>query len=212
MIIAYPTDEKPLELKDCYIYPSRIVYKNQTILYEEINHIKISSIDQNTLLGVVDIGTTARKSDLEVFLTNTSIKFKANKVSLFNSNSKVSALRNAARYLLKRTFDIRFKKHKELLQKDGYFEYDGTKFYSDGTIVTRKNNSLHLQNCSLKDFPGCVRIENSEDNKIKKIGRNLIDKYPNTNFYKNLIHGELTIKTDIDQDIFYPMLRFMYEQ
>lgn len=114
------------------------------------------------------------------------VTISANTLAL--ESRKVMDIYSAFLYARHMSFSSRYNGYVELLNKNGYFEYDGTKFHTDGTIE-RSEIKCNIRNGRLLKSPFQLDF-------VIKPGK-LFDK-------------KIAINTHWDSDVFYELIRRLY--
>lgn len=97
-------------------------------------------------------------------------------------------------YLAKKTFEKRISTYIHQIEKQGYFEYTGDKFYPHSKVVHRKTE-FSLENTNFYRKPGYLGLKL---------------KFSNLTGWIKSTFTEIEIHTDTDTDVFYTLLdRYM---
>jgi len=209
--VIIPTEDTPLILADITVYPSYFLHKGDKYLISNIKNIKHSSFDHKVLAG--GIPTSFREEEYAEITSQQGTKFrkKASKGVIFG-NKKIATFRNTIRYLLFETFQQRASFYIDEISQNGYLYYDKTKFFPDYKIITRNGNDIDLNEYSMHLYPELIKFEKKGVGSIKGFSRKVLSRYPNTNFWRSVFHGELTVDTTLDTDVFFSIINLLYKK
>lgn len=208
-LVRLPTDKVPINLNKTLIYPTFFIHKNITYGLDKIKHIKHSAYNQKIAAGGSSF--SSRQDEYAELLLNDGTKIKAKAAKgMFFGDKKVRNFKNALKYLLFETFQQRTTSYIDCINDKGYFLYDKTKFHIDGNIVTRKGNTINLNDYSMEFAPGILMFKKNDASAMRNVARKIVNRHPNTNFWKSILHGELTINTSVDTDVFMSLVETIY--
>jgi ribosomal protein L32 len=177
-------------------------YKNQQYNYQDINHIEYDT------LKTVTVGIYGLDSHMEAITiyhgVKTIIKENKNAFSLFAK--KLMNISMAYKCLSGASFIARFNRYTNSINNDGYFSYDGSKFFTDGHIETRNHQKIFLSDWKITDYGSFFQLSPHNPTVLEKIGKGLSNIPANAWAWKKLFHGDLTFHTMRDKDVFYSLM------
>jgi hypothetical protein len=200
-----PVEGNPLMLpKGVIIKTNSIRYQDYDYTYDMVIHVGFFWIKHSS--GLMPTGSEIHL-DLAMKGLKDVLSMSAN-TALFRTGGipagggpwdlgKVKNIYSAFLYVRHMSFQFRYNSYEESINKNGYFEYDGIKFYTDGTMVG----------------PPFKEIKRSEINYNIRDGK-LEKSSPSTlNFVikpGKLFGKKIVILTHWDSDVFYELIKKLY--
>lgn len=190
----------PIESGRIKIYPSSFSYKNEIFNISEIQHISFYWEKTFSQGFKTARGSEGAKMKMSI-QTRRSSKNVSSAVSTFvrHEASKFNKFYNGYKYLASITFTQRYNSYIDELNRIGYFNYDNKKIFKNGNVEWKIIKLNLVQNKILKS-PFTLEI---------KSGKNIIDTWK-WNFRHPLLPRDITIKTEMDNDVFYELLKNTY--
>ncbi|MBA4419086.1 MAG: hypothetical protein C0392_14450 [Syntrophus sp. (in: bacteria)] len=207
-----PTNDSPYIMGKISVYQNHFVFEGKNYPFRGIAHIKSSHSRQTwgpmytSAISGENIGIILTLVSGETISTKAgSVKF----LSQFSSN-KIYAFQKGLDYIAKSTFVQRFNAYVAYIERYGFLRYDNMQFYPDGRIISRKGTVIHLHEYAMEQGGPSIYFTKKDKSKLSQTIGTIVNRHPNTNFWRAAIHGDFTIDTSVDRDVFLSLLSAMY--
>jgi hypothetical protein len=182
------------------IYPSSFSFKDAIYNISEIQHISFyweKTFSQGFKFARGQEGARMKMS----IQTRRSPKNISSSVSTLyrHDATKFDSFFNGYKHLASTTFAQRYNSYVEELNRNGYFNYDNKKIFKNGNVEWRAIK-LNLNKNEVGKGPFFFVI---------KSGKNLLETWK-WNFRHPLLPRDITIKTEMDQDVFFELLKNIF--
>lgn len=203
--------EFPFRAGPGMLYQNYVIIKEQKIPYESI--VCLRYVSQKTSVGVNYLSQTdfSERATVEIHLNNKKeIKLKATDITLTRLPKSVMDFSLLYMLLSDMTYFQRFAHYAESVRENGYFTYDGVRFFSNGILITRKKNKLDIRKTRIDNYGEFFQLFSRNPSFAQKVSKGLKSFHPNSVVWKKRIHGDRTIDTTRDKDVFVALMFQMY--
>lgn len=200
--------ELPLDRDPFVLDQNHFEYKNIKYSHKEICHIDFDYLNTKTHLGLMQIWDSD-KAELVIHMIN-GVVISEKKSGTRILTKRLENLYSVKDYLSSISFVTRFNQYAKNIKSENYFNYDGYKFFTDGTIETRNKNKTSLSECRINNYGTFIELIPENSGLINKIGRGLLATSINSAQYKKKIHSDSIIHITRDNDVFRSLMLRLY--
>jgi len=183
-------------------------YGNHEYNYQDIKHIDYDTLKTTTILGFMPVWES-ETAVITVYHGGETVIKEKGKAS-FSIEKNMVNLYAVYKYLSEASFITRFNRYAESISANGYFSYDGSRFFADGQLETRNQQKLSLSDWTINNHGSFFQLTPRDPTVMDKIGQGLSNVPINAALWKKRFHGDLTIHTTIDKDVFYSLMLRIY--
>lgn len=203
-------DKLPKKLTPFTIDKNNFEYKKNKYSYHDIKNIEFDTLKTNTYLGAFMKVWESDKNEITIYLGDKTVIKESRKSSNFLDEKLVNIF-TTYNYLSELSFTDRLNRYIRMLKTQGYFTYDSTKFFIDGRIETRSKQNILLSNFTINNYDSFFQLTLKNPGVFNIIGEGLSNISINSALWKKRFHGDLTIHTIKDKDVFYALMLRIYK-
>ena len=201
----------PITAGSCTLHEHSVDLPKRTVEYQEIAGLSYSSQKTSVGLNYLSQADFSEHARLEVLLRDqTRIKVKTADITLTRIAHSVMDLSLLYMLLSDITYGQRFTRYAEEIRSRESFAYDGVEFRTNGVLVTRHGTWLDLREWKIENYGEFFQLSPRNPSLAQKIGKGLRGFHPNAAVWKKRIHGEHTVETTLDRDVFVALMFQLY--